>query len=69
MSSHLIDLDEFGIWENDYDLFFEKRCELIARKLRAWVPKRPVDESGARLHDEDYDPDDLTPGDDVDEEG
>ncbi len=26
MESHLIDLDDFGVWENDYDRFFRQRC-------------------------------------------
>ena len=68
MKTHLIDLDTFGVWENDYDLFFRERCKLIARKLRAWIPKRSIDEVGVRPHDEDYDPDDLSPGDDLDAE-
>ena len=68
MKTHLIDLDTFGVWENDYDLFFRERCKLIARKLRKWIPKRSIDEVGVRPHDEDYDPDDLSPGDDLDAE-
>lgn len=66
--THLIDLDTFGVWEDDYDLFFWERCKLVARRLRAWVPKRPVDMVGVRPHDEDYDPDDLSSGNDVDAE-
>ena len=68
IKTHLIDLDTFGIWEDDYALFFRERCKLIARKLRAWLPKRSIDEVGVRPHDEDYDPDDLSPGDDLDAE-
>jgi len=60
MDTHLIDLDSFGVWEDDYDLFLRERCKLIARKLRAWVPKRRVDEGGLRAHDEDYDPNDVS---------
>ena len=56
METHLIDLDTFGIWEDDYDLFFRERCKIIARKLRLWVPKRPIDEVGARRPDDDFDP-------------
>ena len=68
MKTHLIDLDTFGVWEDDYDLFFRERCKRIAKKLRAWIPKRVIDEVGIRPHDEDYDPDDLAPGDDLDGE-
>lgn len=34
MKTHLIDnLDEFGIWEDDYDQFFEKRAEIISQEI------------------------------------
>ncbi len=64
MKTHLIDLDAFGVWEDDYERFFRERCKLISRKLRAWIPKRPIDAVGMRARDEDYDPDDLSAGDD-----
>ena len=65
MKTHLIDLDGYGVWEDDYDLFFRERCKLIARRLRAWIPKRPVDSAELRLRDEDDDPNDPSPGDDL----
>lgn len=65
MKTHLIDLDSFGVWEDDYDRFVRERCKVIARKLRAWVPKRPIDAVGVRSRDEDYDPNDLSPGEDL----
>ncbi len=68
MKTHLIDLDTFGVWEDDYDRFFRERCKLVARKLRVWIPKRSIDAAGVRLRDEDYDPNDLSPGDDLDAE-
>ena len=35
MKTHLIeDLDEFGVWKNDYDRFLDKRSELIADELQ-----------------------------------
>lgn len=34
MKTHLIDdLDAFGIWENDYDVFFDQRAEKISQEL------------------------------------
>lgn len=59
MKTHLIDLDTFGIWDDDYDLFFEKRCQLIARKLRKWVPERKIDATGGKVVEDDIDPDDI----------
>jgi len=34
MNSHLIDLDSFGVWNDDYDVFFQKRAELISQELQ-----------------------------------
>lgn len=56
MRTHLIEIDSFGIWENDYDVFLHERCKLIAKKLRTWVPKRPIDEGGTRRAEDDFDP-------------
>ncbi|MGG2028725.1 DUF262 domain-containing protein [Gottfriedia sp. S16(2024)] len=33
MSTHLIDLEEFGIWNDDYDKFFEMRAKLFSQEL------------------------------------
>lgn len=33
MKTHLICLNDFGIWENEYDLFFDKRANLVSKKL------------------------------------
>ena len=35
MKTHLIgDLDEFGVWDNNYPIFFKKRLEMIVRVLK-----------------------------------
>ena len=35
MKTHLIyDLDEFGVWNNDYDTFFEKRAKAISEEIK-----------------------------------
>lgn len=33
LKTHLIDLDNFGIWENDYDTFLQKRAEKLADEI------------------------------------
>lgn len=68
MKTHLIELDSFGIWEDDYDTFFHERCKLIARRLRTWVPKRPIDEVGARAPEDDFDPSEESVREELDEE-
>ena len=34
MHTHLIDVDSFGIWTDDYSLFFESRVKKIQEQLR-----------------------------------
>lgn len=34
MRTHLIDIDGFGIWEDDYDVFFKKRIQKIQEQLK-----------------------------------
>jgi len=46
MRTHLIDLDKFGIWENDYGRFLERRCAAISRELSSKVTRRDIDERG-----------------------
>jgi hypothetical protein len=64
MKSHLIDLDGFGIWDDDYDLFFRERCKAISKRLRAWIPSRPIDALGG-IVDDDLDPDDVADEDET----
>ena len=33
LKTHLIDLDSFGIWDDDYDTFLQKRAEKIASEI------------------------------------
>ena len=36
LKTHLIgDLDEFGIWDNNYSIFFSKRLKMIAEALKS----------------------------------
>ena len=47
MKTHLIgDLDEFGIWDNDYDKFFEMRAKAFSKELekRLILGEIPVEE-------------------------
>ncbi len=44
METHLVDLDSFGVWNDDFDTFFDRRCEMIGKELRARVIPRSVDE-------------------------
>jgi hypothetical protein len=46
MRTHLIDLDNSGIWDNDYDRFLDRRCAAIARELSKKVVSRDIDSRG-----------------------
>lgn len=44
MKTHLInDLDDFGIWKNDYDTFFNKRAELVSNEICKRIIKQDSD--------------------------
>jgi hypothetical protein len=46
MKSHLIgDLTEFGIWDDDYYKFLNKRSELISNKLKSLIIPRDLDKN------------------------
>src|ERR1022692_104936 len=43
METHLIDIDAFGIWDDDFDTFFDKRCQRISDELASRIIPRTVD--------------------------
>jgi hypothetical protein len=44
MKTHLIhDLEKFGVWENDYDVFFDKRAAAISKELRKRIIEQSID--------------------------
>jgi hypothetical protein len=44
MKTHLImDLEKFGIWDDDYDLFFEKRAARISKELSDRIIAQEID--------------------------
>ncbi|MFZ3382780.1 MAG: DUF262 domain-containing protein [Candidatus Methanoperedens sp.] len=47
MKTHLIDnLNKFGIWENDYDIFFEMRAEKVSQEIRKRIIPQEIDSKG-----------------------
>ncbi|KAM3097486.1 DUF262 domain-containing protein [Phormidesmis sp. 146-35] len=47
MATHLIeDLNTFGIWDDDYDKFFDERAKVVSRELSKRVIKQEVDRKG-----------------------
>lgn len=46
MKTHLIgDLHDFGVSENNYDLFFDKRLERISREIKKRIIKQSIDKN------------------------
>ncbi len=44
MKTHLItDLDDFGIWDDDYDRFFEKRAYVVSKEIEKRILKQETD--------------------------
>lgn len=44
MKTHLInDLDEFGIWTDNYDVFFEKRAIAVSKEIEKKIIKQEID--------------------------
>ncbi len=55
MESHLInDLDEFGVWEDDYDAFFESRSKLLHKEIEKRIIKQEVDRKSQPEIQDDY---------------
>lgn len=53
MRSHLINIDGFGIWENDYEEFIDARCQAISVELNKRVIHQAVDERSQSIHTDD----------------
>jgi hypothetical protein len=59
MRTHLIDLDKFGIWDNDYERFWNRRAKAIARELAKRVIPQDIDEAAQGVNTEDYEDPEL----------
>lgn len=51
-----MNLNDFGIWKNDYELFLNKRSEIVSREIDKRIIKQKVDERSQRDLDDDYEP-------------
>jgi hypothetical protein len=54
MQTHLIgDLDEFGVWDNNYNKFFEERAKIVSKMLKKRIIHQEIDNNNfAVLPDE-----------------
>ncbi|KEO83154.1 DUF262 domain-containing protein [Tumebacillus flagellatus] len=55
MRTHLIpNLEEFGVWQDDYDRFFEKRAKLVSNELRKRIIPQEIDQDPVMVLPEEY---------------
>ena len=59
MKTHLIGLNTFGVWEDDYEKFFKKRCEAIAKELQKRVIRQAIDELEQEINLDDLEESEL----------
>ena len=49
MRTHLINVDSFGLFEDDYDKFFKKRCNALSRELKKRIIEQEIDRKQTAL--------------------
>ena len=55
MKSHLIrNLDRFGIWDDDYDAFFEERAKVLSKEIKKRIIPQEIDEKSQADIQDDY---------------
>ena len=60
MRSHLINIDNFGIWKNDYDKFFISRARAVSRELKKRILPNDIDTKGQKEFNGDYEEAEVT---------
>ncbi len=53
MRTHLIRLNSFGVWDNDYGKFLDRRCRAISKELEKRVIFQQIDSQGQHVVFED----------------
>jgi hypothetical protein len=54
MKSHFIELETFGVWDDDYRTFLWKRCMSLSKALGTRIIKQEIDEQGQEVFTEDF---------------
>lgn len=54
MRSHLIEVETFGVWNDDYETFLWKRCVSLSKALGTRIIKQAIDEQGQEVFTEDF---------------
>lgn len=59
MKTHLIDIEKFGVWGDDYERFWKKRAQAISRELTKRIIPQKIDSSTQGVNTEDYEDPEL----------
>jgi len=61
MKSHLIsDLEKFGIWDDNYDKFFDDRAKLIVREIKKRIIEQDIDKEKMIIIHEEFEEEDFS---------
>lgn len=55
LDGHLIRPKQYGVWEDNYKLFFDMRCEALSRLLEERVIRQDIDKMGQKVQTDDFD--------------
>jgi len=56
MKTHLIlDLDKFGVWEDDYQTFIGERAKAVSNELKKRIVSQDIDKVSQTAFSDDYD--------------
>ena len=60
MKTHLImNLEEFGVWDDNYELFFNKRAQIISYELENRIIKQEIDKEAQSTLIDDYEENEI----------
>ncbi len=59
MKTHFIDIDKDGIWENDYDKFYQNRLTRITKALSKFIIQQEVTLEELEVYDDIEEPEDI----------
>jgi len=60
LKTHMINLDTFGVWENNYQKFFDRRVKAISRRLKQKIISQEIDKKGQDAYFDDFEETELS---------
>jgi len=59
MKTHFIDIDKDGIWENDYDKFYQNRLKRVTKALSKFIIQQDVTPEELEVYEDIEEPEDV----------